>query len=485
MTLLSRLSKTQLRDRIRGCLMGSAVGDGYGLATEFLSTPDAVKHYGNGPIAFGREPGYPFWEDGHRSMSEWNDFTDDTDQMLVILQSLHQTRDGKLNPINFAKRLIEWETCGIPELGTQPGRGIGFTVGQVLNHPQFQTNPHFAAFDVWDSLGRNLAPNGAVMRTSVIGIESFWDESRVVENSLAAAKVTHTDPRSVVSALISSVLISRLLRGGGLDKSIDDKQSWNPKLSESSYRQELLSYLERGTSLQGQISLEPSYDPETPVNRFQPKSYEELEQAREPRKPDERDFRVWKPNMNRPKVVLRSDTGWKGIDKVGEDESMGALARSVVSDYRFLVQQTNVAPPPENGKRSQDVWTAELEKHCFPENLRALALGNPRAIGYTYKCIGVSFYGATRRIDPSPTLPEYGGPDGLFRGVLEQVTLEGGDADTNDAVLGSLLGARFGLEQGIPVGWWSELTHAKWLNKTFDEFMERVLDNYDNANTQA
>jgi ADP-ribosylglycohydrolase len=91
---------------------------------------------------------YPVWEDHHRLMGDRNDFTDDTDQLLVILQSLEQTRNGILDPINVANRLLEWRDYGIPELGTEPGRGLGYTVGRVMSHPDFPVNPHRAAFEV-------------------------------------------------------------------------------------------------------------------------------------------------------------------------------------------------------------------------------------------------------------------------------------------------------------------------------------------------
>lgn len=88
------------------------------------------------------------WEDHHRPITDRNDFTDDTDQMLVMLQSLQQTQDGILHPINFARRLTEWENHGIIEIGADPGRGLGYTVGRVLSHRDFSSNPHRAAFEV-------------------------------------------------------------------------------------------------------------------------------------------------------------------------------------------------------------------------------------------------------------------------------------------------------------------------------------------------
>jgi len=38
-------------------ITGNAVGDAYGLATEFMSKEAAFARYGNGPIAFGGDEG--------------------------------------------------------------------------------------------------------------------------------------------------------------------------------------------------------------------------------------------------------------------------------------------------------------------------------------------------------------------------------------------------------------------------------------------
>ncbi|KAF8948991.1 hypothetical protein BGZ52_006300 [Haplosporangium bisporale] len=500
MSPLSSLTKEQIRDRIRGALIGNAVGDAYGLATEFMLKRTAVELYGNGPIAFGLEPGYPVWEDSHRSISERNDFTDDTDQLLLMLQSLEQTADGTLHALNFAKKMAEWNDFGFPELGT-PARGIGYTVGQVLDHQEFRTNPHKAAFDIWNVAGRNLAPNGAVMRTAPVGVESFWDEPRVVRNALAAAKITHADPRSIVAALVSAVLISRLLRGGGQDPDADKDRIWNPKLSSYDneatiqYKGELLEYLRRGSDFDGARTRSPEYEAETPDKKFKHKDFRSLEATRlaheaahPPNRPEPHNVVEW--NKNRPTAVPRPHIGWAGIDAVGEDTATGALARQVLDDYKFLLLETDVVPLPRGPHQSQSYqqrWTEELLSSCFPQNMHQLELGSASAMGYAYKCIGIAYYGATRKVDPSPdpAQPEYRGPSGLFRGLMEQVTLEGGDADTNAAVMGSLLGARFGLEEGVPTGWWRGLQHLDWLNKTIDRFLDRVMRQFEEAEKTA
>ena len=50
----------------------------------------------------------------------------------------------------------------------------------------------------------------------------------------------------------------------------------------------------------------------------------------------------------------------------------------------------------------------------------------------------------------------------VFASVLRRVVAEGGDADTNGAVAGALLGCRVGFS-GLPAAWVAELAHASWL----------------------
>ena len=53
------------------------------------------------------------------------------------------------------------------------------------------------AWDIWENSGRYLAPNGAVMRTSVLGIHDFKTPEKVVDNAINVCKCTHADPRFV------------------------------------------------------------------------------------------------------------------------------------------------------------------------------------------------------------------------------------------------------------------------------------------------
>ena len=52
-----------------------------------------------------------------------------------------------------------------------------------------------ASYEIWEKSGRQAAPNGALMRTSVLGCFQFGELDKVKENTLQMCKVTHADPR--------------------------------------------------------------------------------------------------------------------------------------------------------------------------------------------------------------------------------------------------------------------------------------------------
>ena len=52
-----------------------------------------------------------------------------------------------------------------------------------------------AAADIWEQSGKYVAPNGAVMRTSILGVYKYDDLEEVKKNAINIAKVTHADPR--------------------------------------------------------------------------------------------------------------------------------------------------------------------------------------------------------------------------------------------------------------------------------------------------
>jgi ADP-ribosylglycohydrolase len=69
------------------------------------------------------------------------DWTDDTDQMILILQSLLD-HSGDVNYRDFAQKLHRWINEGFPELGDDAGAGCGRSTFAVITHPDYKTDPH-------------------------------------------------------------------------------------------------------------------------------------------------------------------------------------------------------------------------------------------------------------------------------------------------------------------------------------------------------
>ena len=180
------MDKDTIKDRMLGCLYGQAVGNALGIVTEFLPKAEVRNKYPE-PLTT-----YP----GHRG--EWED--DDTNQMLCVLDEL--VDHNGIEPRGLAARFNHW-------LETD-GRGCGTLVYNVIVHRDFLIDPLLASEHRWVLSHRNSAPNGGVMRTSVIGLIP----SDVEQLAATACKVTHFDPRCIGSSVIVSLIIHNLVWRG-------------------------------------------------------------------------------------------------------------------------------------------------------------------------------------------------------------------------------------------------------------------------------
>ena len=84
---------------------------------------------------------------------------------------------------------------------------VSFLLSETpIHHVPFSRN--------WERSGRNLAANGAVMRTPVIGALLYQDKDeksgylRTFEAATAVASTTHADPRCLVSCTIASGIVA-------------------------------------------------------------------------------------------------------------------------------------------------------------------------------------------------------------------------------------------------------------------------------------
>ena len=198
-----------LAERVFGTLFGQAVGDALGLGTEFMTREQVAWHYPQGLTRYDQ-----IIQDAHRKRWKPGAWTDDTEQMTMILDSLLET--GIVDVRDIGRRISNW-------VFHARGEGVGNTVYAVLKHPGFTDDPHAAARAVWEQTGRRAAANGGVMRTSVLGLWDFPDPARICANAEAVCKVTHFDPRCVASCVAVSLLVNALARGRPADRTLFDE----------------------------------------------------------------------------------------------------------------------------------------------------------------------------------------------------------------------------------------------------------------------
>ena len=174
-----------------GCLYGQAIGDALGLGSEFMSKYEVIKNYPDGLETYGQ-----IIQDAHRRRWDNGAWTDDTDMMLCILNGFE---DGKFDLHHVASNFKDW-------FNGEP-MGIGSHTYKVLCMGDYVEQPEMCSKLWWDLSRQQSAANGALMRTSVVGLAKD-DVEKQAEN---ICKLTHYDPRCVGSCVIASMIIHNLV----------------------------------------------------------------------------------------------------------------------------------------------------------------------------------------------------------------------------------------------------------------------------------
>ena len=162
-----------LKERFLGTIFGQAVGDALGLSTEFMSKQEVDRFYPNGIEDYSQ-----IVQDDHRRRWQRGDWTDDTDMMLCILDSFVACQ--KVDTLDIARRFKEWMMNG--------GMGIGRHTYNVMALGDYTSNPQKAAEIIWKMGKKKAAANGAVMRTSVVGLMKDNVANAAVAGAILGAK---------------------------------------------------------------------------------------------------------------------------------------------------------------------------------------------------------------------------------------------------------------------------------------------------------
>ncbi|KAH8689354.1 ADP-ribosylglycohydrolase-domain-containing protein [Talaromyces proteolyticus] len=217
-------------DRVRGTIFGGALGDAIGLYTEFLSRDLCLAAYPEGKFQLV-EPATELHNDGHRNKFVQTGWTDDTDHALLIMLSYLHSNGQSLDPSDLAHRLQFWCEQGLRCLD-RPPLGLGRTVGRVVCDPSFREDAAATAHRHWKNSNYTAAPNGSLMRTYPLGVICLGkklDETFQIATDFS--RITHADPRCIVSCCLATVLIRGIVRSDvqnekDIDALIESSLSW-------------------------------------------------------------------------------------------------------------------------------------------------------------------------------------------------------------------------------------------------------------------
>jgi ADP-ribosylglycohydrolase len=181
---LDRVSGAVPADRVRGMLLGLAIGDSLGNTSEGMTPETRRSHYGEvrdylpNRHAAGRRVGLP---------------SDDSQLAFWTLESLLER--GELDPEDLAARFASRRIFG-----------IGRSVQRFLQNREQGLAP-------WYRCGAESAGNGALMRIAPITLlHPQGSDSGLWLDTALASIVTHRDACSVASCVALTDLLARLLR---------------------------------------------------------------------------------------------------------------------------------------------------------------------------------------------------------------------------------------------------------------------------------
>lgn len=149
------------------------------------------------------------------------------------------------------------------------------------------------------------------------------------------------------------------------------------------------------------------------------------------------------------------------------------------------------APPHVTELLGENPEHYETYPYVTAGSFEELDLDNSREMGYVYKCLGAAILCLRKCMHATnkcmrATNKGLCGPgektspvarQTLFEEVMTELVMAGGDADTNGAVAGALMGAYLG-HGYLPADWATGLAHKEWLDSKIERMCKtlKVLD---------
>ena len=199
------LSPVQL-DRVAGVLVGQAIGDALGVPYEFGPRIEAgaARMIGGGLGPY--EPG------------EWSD---DTQMAICVARVAATGADlSGIQALNaIAAAFHDWADTGATDIGVST-RAV---LDEAWRSPALPGMACREAAEAFQARTQRGASNGALMRTSVVGLTRLDDRQVTARAARTVAQLTHADPRAAEACVLWSeavrvaVVEGRFDLAGGLD----------------------------------------------------------------------------------------------------------------------------------------------------------------------------------------------------------------------------------------------------------------------------
>lgn len=140
-------------------------------------------------------------------------WAENTSQLILMMDMLADNEENEygsnweIDLNSFAKKLKKWNKNGFRKLGDNCGLSIDDVTSRVINKPHFINDPQAVAIETYRELGSNRAPNGSLIRGVLTAFLS--DHERA---ALDMTTCTHADPRCLAATTVIDLIISFLLR---------------------------------------------------------------------------------------------------------------------------------------------------------------------------------------------------------------------------------------------------------------------------------
>ena len=193
--------ESNLRDRIRGCAVGAAVGDALGMPLEF--GPPIPQDRLVREMLAGRVPA--------------GTFTDDTEMALALADSLLAHRP--LDPVDLGQRFVAWYQGGPDD--------VGIHTRSVLSRIAAGASWEQAVVQV-QAQKPDSAGNGSVMRCWPVALARWDDPAQLLVDSRLQSRVTHPHAECEAGSAFVNAAIGHLLSGmpaaGAVERALDEAE---------------------------------------------------------------------------------------------------------------------------------------------------------------------------------------------------------------------------------------------------------------------